>query len=305
MLELALIFFGWVYTQTFNEYASAYTKFSFQSMWQLGLGEVPVRWSGPTAKHIMQYPGCDNPSVSYMNGAVRANSVQLALSAVYLVTNNFFTRFAMALEFRSFNLQRRGLRVSTPAKASAQRETYFLQFPLGYSVPLLIYFTLLHTLLSQAIFLRRTNAIYPISFTDSDTKALGRQLNSFIGYSPLAALIFAIMLGLLVIFSLFLGLLELDWIVPCTNGDSRAISAMCHPQPAEEDAEVRPRNEPADPDLPAAKIEDTSQDQVEIESDMHLGEIRWGVTSMDIDGIGHCAFSLSPVRPPEKGEIFE
>lgn len=250
----------------------------------------------------MQYPGCGNASVSYIRGAVKANSVQLALSFFYLVTNNLFTCFAMALEFRFFSLQRRGLRVSAPVKSSAQRGTYFLQFPLRYSIPLLVYFTLLHTFLSQAIFLRRTLATYPTSFTDPGVDALGRHLISFIGYSPLAALIFAVMLAILVTFSLSLGVLRLDWILPSTDGDSRAISALCHPPPVEEDAEAQQANEASNPDLTPAN--EASQLQIKLQSDLHLGKIRWGVTSVDLVGVGHCAFSLLPVRPPETGETL-
>lgn len=71
------------------------------------------------------------------------------------------------------------------------------------------------------------------------------------------------------------GLLRKDWILPVTNGNSRSISAMCHPPPSQED--------------------------------VHLVEVRWGFTGMKVKGgevVGHCSFSSAPVRMPEVGEKF-
>ena len=306
LVSLAFTYFGWIYTQSINAYTTGYSSFNFRRMWQLGLSEMPLRFTRSVVDRIISYPGCGNDSTSYVQGAVRANSPQLALSFFYITTNNIFTRIATALEFRSFSLRRRGLRVSAPGKGSAQRGTYFMQFPLRYSVPLLAYFTLLHTFLSQALFLRRSYATYPISF--DDPPEIDHHLVSFIGYSPLASFIFAIMLTLLVAVSLVMGVVKLDWILPDTTGDSRAISALCHPPPIEpginHDENIASVDLQKTPSTGSAGKE-ASQRRTEFQTAIHLGKIRWGVTSMDIDGTGHCAFSLLPVRPPENGETYK
>ena len=267
---------------------------------------MPVRFTQSLASRIVSYPGCSKDSTSYVQGAIRANSPQLGFSLLYLTTNNLFTRFSMALEFRAFSLRRRGLRVSAPQKGSTQRGTYFLQFRLRYSIPLLAYFTLLHTFLSQALFLRRTLATYPSSF--ADPPELGKHLVSLIGFSPLASFIFAVMLTLLVTFSLGLGGVRLDWILPSTNGDSQTISALCHPPLVENDGEHDEGSERGNSAEPTAKrfstMKEVRDKQPEVQSNAHLGKIRWGVTSMALDGGGHCAFSLLPVRPPEVGETY-
>ena len=63
-----------------------------------------------------------------------------------------------------------------------------------------------------------------------------------------------------------------EWKMPPASGKSVTLSAACHP----------PKND----------------------DDVHLSQVRWGVTSMSATGLGHCSFSGLPVRLPEEGENF-
>lgn len=71
-------------------------------------------------------------------------------------------------------------------------------------------FTLLHTFLSQTLFLHRVYAVYPQSLDDPND--IAKQLVFMLGYSPVSCFALAI-----------------DWRFPDTSGSSLAISAACHP----------------------------------------------------------------------------
>lgn len=179
----------------------------------------------------------------------------------------------MTYEFTRYATHRRGLRVSSRVPGSAQRGTYFLSFPLRYSLPLLAYFAITHTFLSESLFLRRSNTIWSTSFTD--TTAIGETLVSQIGFSILGTFFLSILLFGLVAFTLGVGLWKRDWILPVTNGNSMSISAACY----------------------------VSED----EQGIHLGKVRWGVTGVKMkegEVTGHCAFSSRPVRMPKVDEKF-
>jgi hypothetical protein len=179
----------------------------------------------------------------------------------------------MSHEFTRYATHRLGLRVSFPVPGSAQRGTYFLSFALRYSLPLLAYFATTHTFLSESLFLRRSNTVWPTSFADAS--AVGETLVSQIGFSILGTFFSSVLLFGLVAFTLAIGLWKRDWILPVTNGNSMSISAACH--------------------VP------------ELEQGIHLEKIRWGVTGVKIkegEVVGHCAFSSRPVRMPKVGEKF-
>jgi hypothetical protein len=238
-------------------------------MFTLGLGQLPILWTKDLLGRIMSYSDSKNPHTSYINGAVLANLPQLALSALYLTHNNFITRLCAALEFRSYTLRRRGLRVSAPVKSSAQRNSHFLSIPLRWSLLNIAIFVILHTVMSQTLFLHRVYSLYPNSFTDPND--IGKYLVSMIGFSPLSAFVLSLLLSALVLFIIALGSWRIDWRFPNTTGNSWQIAIACGPP---------------------AGITNTQ-----------LGQVRWGVVSKDkIDGTVQCSFRLLPVRPPVVGE---
>ncbi|CAJ2501861.1 Uu.00g047140.m01.CDS01 [Anthostomella pinea] len=223
-LRLALMGFFCVHVQR-NE--SSVTKFNLDAMFKLGLGNMPATWTTSQSDHIIRYPDAENPSTSYTSGAVLANLPLIALSFWYLIFNNYITRLFVALEFRSFSTRRRGLLVSKHSKDTKQRKVHFLQIPLRHSLLNIAVFVLLHTLLSQTLFLRRVYAVYPQSFDNPND--IGKKLVPMIEYSPLASLAFASLSTALVVTGVIIGLLKIDWRFPNTGGDSLAIGAACHP----------------------------------------------------------------------------
>ena len=238
-------------------------------MLRYGFGKMPTRWTETLNEHLLSYSDAENPSFTYTSGAVLASLPQLALSAYYLVFNNYVTRLFVALEFRAYSTRRRGLRVSQPVKNTNQRRAYFLQIPLRYSLFSIGLFALLHTFLSQTLFLRRMYAIYPES--SNALGEIGKKLLPVIGYSPVGGFAFAVSLTTLVLSGVIIGLVPIDWRMLHTSGDSLAIGRACHPPEGTCDAQE--------------------------------GEIRWGVTNKYDNGDIKCSFSLLPVRPPDPGEV--
>ncbi|KAI0420099.1 hypothetical protein F5X98DRAFT_52580 [Xylaria grammica] len=270
-LSLAWWFFAFTFRETSKAFALSKTPFDFDAMLRYGFGKMPSRWSKTLNEKLLSYSGAEDPSFTYTDGAALANLPQLALSAFYLVFNNYVTRLFVALEIRAFSTRRRGLRVSQPVKGTKQRRAYFLQIPLRYSLLSIALFALLHTFLSQALFLRRVYAIYPQSY-DGQGK-IGKKLLAMIGYSPVACFAFAVLLTSLVLAGIVIGLIPLDWRMLDTSGDSLAIGLTCHPP--------------------------------EEICDIHEGAIRWGVTNKYDDSTIKCSFSLLPVRPPDPEEVIK
>lgn len=269
-LGIALYFFVFTWQETRKAYHDSSTKLDFKQMFELGFGNLPALWTDEQSEYIMAYSSANSPSTSYIDAAVLANLPQLALSGIYLVFNNSFTRLFTALEFRSFAVRRRGLRVSTPDLASRQRRAHFLQISLRWSLLNVVVFVALHTLLFQTLFLRRAWALYPTSDTSADPEFIGKHMVSMIGFSPLASLFLVKFLAALVFTVIGLGFWNVDWVFPNTTGQSCKISAVCH----------RPK------------------DSVDTQD----GEVRYGVIGTDVDGTASCSFSLLPVRPLDKVE---
>ena len=118
-------------------------------------------------------------------------------------------------------------------------------------------------------FLRRIYAIWP---EDTAPHGVGKLLISRLAYSPTALFLLTLALLALALIGFAIIHARFEWKMPPTSGRSVTISAACH----------QPKNG----------------------DDVHLSAVRWGVTSMGRNGIGHCSFSGLPVRLPEEGETF-
>lgn len=78
------------------------------------------------------------------------NTAQLILSCAYFSYNALYTRLLAELEWQSFSMDFRPLRVTNPQ--GQQRSTFRLQLPYRYSIPLLVVSIFLHWITSNAIF---------------------------------------------------------------------------------------------------------------------------------------------------------
>ncbi|KAJ4983765.1 hypothetical protein SVAN01_10743 [Stagonosporopsis vannaccii] len=238
--------------------------YSFSSILALGFGTATAEmiindWAIPITG-----------STALLQNVLVANTPQLLLSGVYLTLNNVLTRLQLAVEWASYSLRRKGLRVSHD-RTGAQRATYFLQLPYRLGVPLMIISTVLHWLVSQSIFL--------VSIETYDVNGLPKEEEEHIatcGYSPLAIICLLIVSGVVVMFALVQGVKVLrSQGMPLVGSVSVGIAAACHP---------------------LKEAGDASQ------------PLMWGVVSKDVEEneeyIGHCSFSSAAVEMPVEGQLY-
>jgi hypothetical protein len=193
-----------------------------------------------------------------------ANIPQVLVSCLYFAYNTVYTSMVSADEWSRFTTHRKSLRTTDPA--GLQRSTYWLSLPWTYGLPLAAASSFLHWLISEALFIARTEVLdttgepEPISYME-------------VGYSPsaiLAALLFgsAMVVGMVVN-----GARKLKGGILVGN-NSLAISAACH----------RP----------------------EKELDAHLRPVKWGALDMPYEDRkeGHCCFTSREVEPPDVGKLY-
>ena len=101
-----------------------------------------IGWSVPDDRTMISGPAKD----------LIANSPQIILSWVYFSYNGLLTLLAMAREWESYMLHRKGLRVSD-APQGKQRATYFPQLPYTLAIPFMLISGFLHWIVSQSFFL--------------------------------------------------------------------------------------------------------------------------------------------------------
>ncbi|KAF9061631.1 hypothetical protein BDP27DRAFT_1234938 [Rhodocollybia butyracea] len=230
----------------------------FSSLWQLGIGKassgnIIIGWAIPTHGY-----GATVASV------LLANLPQLIFSMIYLVFNSLCTKLFLALEWSSYAHSRKPLRVSDPH--GDQRSTYFLNIPIRFGVPLIVYSALLHWLLSQSIF------VVAVTFWNGDVLDKSNSITSC-GYSPVAMILTIIIGASLVLSCLAVGCFKcLQCDMPLAGSCSKAIAAACHP--------------PEDGSDP-------------------LKPMKWGVVPKIPDSsnpaIGHISFSSAEVSAPVPG----
>ena len=186
-----------------------------RNLWEIGYGatlpELLIRFAGY------------NYRSSFAPMILLANLPQTILSFLYLTYNALFTCMLVAKEWNQFAHKRKTLRVSDPVEE--QRSTYWLQLPYTYSIPLLIMSSLLHWLVSQALFFVRIEEV--------DTKTVVTSC----GYSPIA-IITVIAIGVILVLVVVLtGFRRYEKGIPLAGSSSAAISAACHPP--EDDVDAR------------------------------------------------------------------
>ena len=195
-----------------------------------------------------------------------ANLPQLILSFLYLTYNGLFTCMLHAEEWGGYAEERKPLRVTSPK--GRQRDTYRLQLPYRYGVPLLIMSGLLHWLVSQSIFLAR------ISTLRTDGTVDNTQSISTCGYSPIAIITVIIVGSLIVLLGIANGFRRYKPGMPLVGSCSAAISAACH----------RPEGD----------------------ADAHLKPVMWGVVAdpSPENAVGHCTFTSYSVEKPVDGRLY-
>lgn len=241
---------------------------------QLGFGAL-------NAKTIMiaTAQGASNLVVN----ALIVNTPQAIMSFVYLNYNSLYTNISLVTEWDRFSQSRKGLRVSSTPKG-AQRDTYFLQLPYRYSLPIIFISGTIHWLISQSIFLVNLEVYGPsdddfMSFSPAEYTHPGREWEtsgaSFTacGWSPDAIIAVTGANLAMVAFILVSGGRRLRFgSAPVAGSCSAAISAACHPWAADENEWEKP--------------------------------LKWGVVAARADGPGRCSFSSASVGVPSNSQPY-
>jgi hypothetical protein len=204
---------------------------------------------------------------------ITANSPQMIVTYIYLLFNSLMTSMLAMAEWCTYAAgPARGLRVSSPQKASEQRSKYFLQVPLRYGLLVMLFLTVLHWLVSQMVFMARID-VYDVQGQLDPASSV-----TTVYFSPLAMVI-AVPLGSTLVLLLigFAIIAHYPANVPLAACCSASISAAC--QPADGDSFV----------------EDLAQKR-----------LTWGVVGFGRGdrGVGHATFSNLPVGQLMTGRLY-
>ncbi|CAG8122705.1 unnamed protein product [Penicillium olsonii] len=210
-------------------------KPSLSFFWDTGIGS-----SNP-------YTVIDEVHSSFLGTVLLSNVPQFLLSLSYYFYNSTLTSMLLASEYDSYAIRgtradssvkpaqvqaKKGLRVSKN-RTGAQRSFYFLSLPYRYSLPLMLSYTMLHWLVSQAFFYVRVVLYDENSQHDSSLDV------DTCGWSPIA-LLGAIIVGSLMTITLVgLSMRSFRSVIPLAGSCSAAISAACHPPGHDVNAAVK------------------------------------------------------------------
>jgi hypothetical protein len=232
---------------------------------------VPLGF-GPSGNGYRDALAGDHSAGDLLVLIMAANSLQVGLTIIYIMTNGFMTAVCVENEWSSYANHRKGLKGSSN-KSHAQISTYSLQLPYRYSIPILVTFGILHWLVSQSLYLKDVVWIVHVN-----SKNKPRPSTTSVGYSPLASLIGLAILTALLIVIVVQGLWRVQADMPLLRSCSAVIAAAC--QPRREDAV----------------------------DGAHLKKLQWGVMCEPVESyignVGHCGFSARYVGSPVEGAIY-
>lgn len=197
-----------------------------------------------------------------------ANAPQLLFSICYLTLSGLLTCIALAHEWNSFAVKRKGLRVTQPE--GDQRGSYFLQLPFRWAIPVNAVSGLLHWLASQTLFFIRLDKFDKVGNLIPSESISACSLSKSSGLALLHVGVF-LLIGVRI-----LSMVRFEARIPFAASCSWVISAACHP-PFEEERTA-------------------------------IGRVKWGVVqgeSFSETGLQHCSFSKHTVRRPKVGTRYK
>lgn len=204
------------------------------SLWQQGLGKTNgFALIGGPWKGGLRF-------IDFSRQILLTNSFQILISCVYLCFNNVVSRQLVAAEWvRLLSVkEKKPLRVSSPQ--GLQRSSYMLSMPFAYAIPFIVYFVLMHCLVSQAIFIVQTT-VYESGATNN---RLPSKDGSRVGFSTIG-IIFVVMIEVLLICFLLIHSAirryrNVPPDFPRMGTCSAAISSVCHPPQGDTEAYMFP-----------------------------------------------------------------
>ncbi|KAF2105458.1 hypothetical protein BDV96DRAFT_560385 [Lophiotrema nucula] len=243
--------------------------YDFSKIWRLGIGQIsPIT--------ILSTKTPRRGVASLIANSLVANAGQTIVSPLYFIYNGLFTLMSLAIEWESFGLMRKGLRVSTKPRGQ-QRSSYFLQLPYRLSIPLIVLSGVLQWLVSQSLFLVSIEGwAYNNSTARWEAATSGDTSHSRLtcGYSPLAIILLVATGLLMLVILIWMSFLKFRTGMPVVSSCSAAIAAACHVGEGEDGNKTR------------------------------ISQVQWGVTTCSETKFGHCAFSQQQVSQMEEGELY-
>ncbi|CAL3970661.1 unnamed protein product [Diplocarpon coronariae] len=193
-----------------------------------------------------------------INMVAVANLPQVIVSCLYFAMNTVYTSMVSADEWARFSVHRKALRTTDPK--GQQRSTYWLSLPWTYGLPIAIASSILHWLISQSLFVSRTEVLNTLGEPEDMS-----YMN--VGYNPLAILL-ALLFGVCLLLAMVAnGCRRLAHGSVLVGNNSLAIAAAC---------------------------------QRGGEEGVERGRVMWGAVRHEgEDGTpGHCCFSSGEVERP-------
>ncbi|KAK1846228.1 hypothetical protein CCHR01_11122 [Colletotrichum chrysophilum] len=211
-------------------------------------------------------------STSLILNVIVANTFQVVQTILYCNFNAVCTSISLVTEWDRFGSHRKGLRVSAKPQG-AQRQTYFLQLPFRYSIPVMIFSGLIHWLISQSIFVVSMESYGPSSENVMAMVPYPEKSFTSCGWSGFGVMIVALSISFMVVYLIIVGSRPLKFgEIPVVGSCSAGISAACHPGLGEPNAWEKP--------------------------------LQWGVVAVSNTGPGHCSFSGGKVDEPQQGLLY-
>ncbi|KAK1674671.1 hypothetical protein BDP55DRAFT_632742 [Colletotrichum godetiae] len=238
------------------------TQVDASNIMKYGLGKV----QGDT---IMDVGTLSAESDTLVLNVLLANTPQVIMSMIYLSYNALFTSISLTTEWDRLGEEKKGLRVSFHCRGD-QRQTYFLQLPYRYSIPLTVFSGGMHWLISESIFLVNIEGRY----ASGPSHSIGDSAMSC-GWSPIGVICVIVVGTIMVGFLLASGFRRFRYGgIPVVSSCSVAISAACHPATSEE-------------------------------PEMWTKALRWGVVSKPGAELPHCSFSSREIEAPVEGQKYQ
>ncbi|KAL0939943.1 uncharacterized protein CTRU02_206553 [Colletotrichum truncatum] len=296
---------------------------------------VPLSWIKANPADATSVISPVDGGIAFIASVLVANAPQLYLSFWYLAYNALITRLEMGREWSRFSTEYRPLRVSSPK--GQQIATYRLQLPYRYSIPLMVTSTMLHWLLSNALFIivSQGNYFRIGSGTDNPDEPGGYKADTIslppdavvgLGTSSLPVLMLIILGSIMMAGPIILSLKRLPGYMPVVGSNSLAMAAACR---------VSPLSKVPTTEYKGGSGEDTELEELVVGSKQSLqtsgdrfacesGEmayhpLKWGEVEMPqdwydrvaIDGqtnerVGHLSFGtvLDDPKPPVEGRFY-